>query len=1049
MSPSIRQRAEDDAELLPARTPVLQPQDYPPPKETHSLVKGYDPRGNRLINNYEVERKLGTGAHGTVKLARNIESGTKVAIKIVRRYPRKGRLGRHETAEDKVKREVAVLKKARHHNVVSLLEVIDDSDAEKVYLILEYVERGEISWRKPTEQDVARFELERVRREIAGQVDENFEDEALAKINEKLALHRSTSGDLQDQPERELESTIRPEDADRLELAFKHRYDDLDAPTQTTATTESLPLSVPSHDATELSSSVNTVRAPSRSSTRQSHASVDHPMAGGSIHGSMIGDDDNWTHASDIDHIPLFAEEDENSEWAPEEENYRYVPCLTMAATRDAFRDTVLGLEYLHYHGIIHRDIKPANLLWTASYQVKISDFGVSYLGRPVADEDTEEPAEDTEAVRAKEDVELAKTVGTPAFYAPELCDSDLFSAHRTTPRPQITEKIDVWALGVTLFAMVFGRLPFYDRNEFVMYEKIAHQPAFVSRQRLRPVDPNPDDESAANASEDLRADHVVEYEAVDDLLHDLLTRLLKKDPRERISLKEVKHHPWVLGGIEDKEAWVRDTDPTLKPETRPIEISSEEVQDALAPRQNFVDRVKGTLRRFTSVVRGRDPRKRSDSPKEGGAGLSASSSRSATGDREGRRQSLRSEDLVSAVRSSHYDHPLAQSTLASPVPEDGPAGFVAPVSSFKPHSTSVSPGTSTPPTVRPSVNVRMGSAAESVATVRGYYLPGASHFDYSASLVGTAEEHPPSSAHDSGGSSSSISKLLIGAGRRINQRLRSREPGRGSRDSSNLSSRASSADNLAGHDAPFLPAAFGAAPPGVHTDSGGPHTATAESMSSGHTPAMIGISQATVLGHLHSPIATMAPGPPVPLVPASPRLARRESAESLQRPPSSRGSGIALVSGEATIRRRAQTTAVTVPALATEKTMTPPPSQRASIAFPVGVSGPSDDQLTSGTSDASLAATSALSPPPVMRPATAHAPRPAPVPVMVGASSADSLMATGETITPAMLMLGEKIRGPAVEGDEAGYTADRDDDEAEGSEDEGIVMGGGDRKKG
>jgi len=49
---------------------------------------------------------------------------------------------------------------------------------------------------------------------------------------------------------------------------------------------------------------------------------------------------------------------------------------------RPMIRDVVLGLEYLHFQGIIHRDIKPGNLLIANNGTVKISDFGVSHLAK-------------------------------------------------------------------------------------------------------------------------------------------------------------------------------------------------------------------------------------------------------------------------------------------------------------------------------------------------------------------------------------------------------------------------------------------------------------------------------------------------------------------------------------------------------------------------------------------------------------------------------------------------------------------------------------------
>ncbi|KAJ3240350.1 hypothetical protein HDU81_004018 [Chytriomyces hyalinus] len=86
-------------------------------------------------------------------------------------------------------------------------------------------------------------------------------------------------------------------------------------------------------------------------------------------------------------------------------------PVMAASDARRILRDVLRGLEYLHHNGIIHRDIKPANLLWDSQKEnVKISDFGVSVF--------IDVTSQDTAAVQ----MELAKTAGSPAFFAPELC---------------------------------------------------------------------------------------------------------------------------------------------------------------------------------------------------------------------------------------------------------------------------------------------------------------------------------------------------------------------------------------------------------------------------------------------------------------------------------------------------------------------------------------------------------------------------------------------------------------------------------------------------
>ncbi|KAJ3890243.1 kinase-like domain-containing protein [Lentinula edodes] len=174
-------------------------------------------------------------------------------------------------------------------------------------------------------------------------------------------------------------------------------------------------------------------------------------------------------------------------------------PILTVEQTRRIMRDAILGLEYLHHQGIIHRDIKPANLLWSTGHdRVKIADFGTahfSYAQRlaaakasnlPIIDDNEEDPL-------LLNDADLAKRAGSPAFLAPEIVwefvewpqaekfyptytpllpttpegssPSEPVSADvvpvPAPPRPPVTKSIDIWALGVTLYCLLFGKTPF------------------------------------------------------------------------------------------------------------------------------------------------------------------------------------------------------------------------------------------------------------------------------------------------------------------------------------------------------------------------------------------------------------------------------------------------------------------------------------------------------------------------------------------------------------------------------------------------------------
>uniref|UniRef100_A0A8D0GRK1 Calcium/calmodulin dependent protein kinase kinase 1 n=1 Tax=Sphenodon punctatus TaxID=8508 RepID=A0A8D0GRK1_SPHPU len=216
------------------------------------------------------------------------------------------------------------------------------------------------------------------------------------------------------------------------------------------------------------------------------------------------------------------------------------VPCeepFTEEQARPYLKDIVLGIEYLHYQKIIHRDIKPSNLLLGDDGHVKIADFGVSnqFEGN---------------------DAQLSSTAGTPAFMAPEAISD--------TGKSFSGKALDVWAVGITLYCFVYGKCPFIDEYILALHNKIKN-----------------------------KAVEFPEMPPVSEELKDLILKMLDKNPEMRITIPEIKSHPWVTKFGEDPL-------PLEEEHCTMVEVTEEEVQNSVKtiPSLPTVILVKAMLRK-------------------------------------------------------------------------------------------------------------------------------------------------------------------------------------------------------------------------------------------------------------------------------------------------------------------------------------------------------------------------------------------------------------------------------------------------------------------
>ncbi|XP_060949814.1 maternal embryonic leucine zipper kinase [Limanda limanda] len=187
-------------------------------------------------------------------------------------------------------------------------------------------------------------------------------------------------------------------------------------------------------------------------------------------------------------------------EYCPGGELFDYIIAkdrLSEEETRVFFRQIVSAMAYVHSQGYAHRDLKPENLLIDENHNLKLIDFGL--CAKP----------------KGGLGYELMTCCGSPAYAAPELIQGKSY----------IGSEADVWSMGVLLYALLCGYLPFDDENCMVLYRKITRgkyeNPRWLSPGSVL-----------------------------------LLNQMMQVDPKRRVAVRHLLDHPWVLKDYNSPVEW-------------------------------------------------------------------------------------------------------------------------------------------------------------------------------------------------------------------------------------------------------------------------------------------------------------------------------------------------------------------------------------------------------------------------------------------------------------------------------------------------------------
>jgi serine/threonine-protein kinase len=196
---------------------------------------------------------------------------------------------------------------------------------------------------------------------------------------------------------------------------------------------------------------------------------------------------------------------------------------LSLTAAATYIDQAASALDYAHRQGVIHRDLKPANFLLHADGRLVLADFGIARI--------MEESSPEAALTRA------GTLLGTPDYMAPEMVRGE-----------SVDYRADIYELGVVLFQMLSGRVPFTGTTPYATLIRHVQEPLPLLHQ-LKPEIPDSVDTVIQKATAKQREDRYTTARAMAQALRDAFTKpesqaSLPKDPQENIPTAIASYAP-------------------------------------------------------------------------------------------------------------------------------------------------------------------------------------------------------------------------------------------------------------------------------------------------------------------------------------------------------------------------------------------------------------------------------------------------------------------------------------------------------------------------